>query len=94
MATVNAHEVRLPRWVRDAVTRHDQVVVLNGERPVLAMVHPDDLPPHRARHRGRAVSEIASLLAGVPTPDPDFAKDMDAVLASSGPVPTDSRDRQ
>ncbi|MDP9093392.1 MAG: hypothetical protein M3N95_10760 [Actinomycetota bacterium] len=87
MATVNADEVRIPRSVRDAVTRHEQVVVLNRDRPVLAIVHPDDLPHSGTRRRGLAVREIAARLAGAPAPDPDFAKDMDAVLDSVGSVP-------
>lgn len=89
MATINADQVRIPRSVRDAVTRHEQVVVLNRERPVLAIVHPDDLPQSGTRRRGRAVREIALLLASAPTPDPDFAKDMGAVLNSVGSVPED-----
>ena len=93
MGTINADEVRIPRSVRDAVGRHEQVVVLNRERPVLAIVHPDDLPHFGTRRRGRAVREIAALLAGVPAPDPDFAKDMDAVLDSVGPVPEDPWER-
>lgn len=93
MATVNADEVRIPRRVRDAVARHEQVVVLNRERPVLAMVHPDDLPRSVTRRRGRAVREIASLLAGAPSPDPDFSKDMEAVLGSVGPLPEDPWER-
>jgi hypothetical protein len=93
MATINADEVRIPRRVRDAVTRHEQVVVLNRERPVLAIVHPDDLPHSGFKRRGRAVREIAALLAGAPEPDPDFAKDMDAVLNSVGSVPEDPWER-
>jgi hypothetical protein len=93
MATINADEVRIPRSVRDAVARHEQVVVLNREQPVLAIVHPDDLPHFGTRRRGRAVREIAALLAGAPAPDPDFAKDMDAVLDSVGPVPEDPWER-
>lgn len=89
MATINADEVRIPKSVRAAVTRHEQVVVLNRERPVLAIVHPDDLPQSSTGRRGRAVREIASLLAGAPAPDPDFAEDMDAVLASVGSAPED-----
>ena len=43
--------------------------------------------------RGRAVREIAALLAGTPAPDPDFAKDMGAVLDSVGTVPEDPWER-
>jgi hypothetical protein len=89
VATISADKVRIPRSVRNAVTRHEQVVVLNRERPVLAIVHPDDLPQSGTRRRGRSVREIASLLASTRAPDPDFVKDMDAVLGSVGPAPED-----
>jgi hypothetical protein len=89
MATINADEVRIPRSVRDAVSRHEQVVVLNRERPVLAIVHPDDLPGSGTKRRGRAVRDIATALAGAPAPDVDFAKDMNAVLGSVGSVQED-----
>lgn len=82
MATISADEVRIPRRIREAVARHERVVVLNRERPVLALVHPDDLPAPRGRRRGRPVREIAAALAGSPTPDPEFGNDMDAVLDS------------
>jgi hypothetical protein len=93
MATINADEVRIPRSARDAVTRHEQVVVLNRERPVLAIVHPDDLPHAGTKRRGRAVREIAALLASAPGPDPEFAEDMGAVLDSVGSVPEDPWER-
>ena len=87
MPTINSDEVRIPRRAREAVTRHEQVVVLNRERPMLVIVHPDDLPRSGARRRGRPVREIASELAAAPAPDPDFAHDMDAVRSSVGPMP-------
>lgn len=93
MATINADEVRIPRSVRDAVTRHEQVVVLNRARPVFAIVHPDDVPHSGTRRRGRTVREIAALLAGAPAPDPDFAKDMEAVLNSAGAMPENPWER-
>jgi hypothetical protein len=89
MATVRADEVRIPRRVREAVGRHEQVVVLNRERPVLAIIHPDDLVRWGAKSHGRSIREIASELAGAPRPDPDFAADMEAVLRSVGATPED-----
>lgn len=89
MATINADEVRIPRGVREAVARHEQVFVLNRERPVLAIVHPEDLAAAGIRRRGRSVREIATLLAAAPSPDVDFAKDMEGVLSSVGSIPED-----
>jgi hypothetical protein len=34
MARIRAEEVRIPRSAREAVARHEAVVVLNRERPV------------------------------------------------------------
>ncbi|HEY5882583.1 MAG TPA: hypothetical protein VIU11_26980 [Nakamurella sp.] len=89
MATINADEVRIPRRIREAITRHEQVVVLNRERPVFVIVHPDDVPRPDARRRGRSVREIASALADGPAPDPDFADDMESVRRSVGSLPED-----
>lgn len=84
MESIKADEVRIPRRVRVAVSRHEQVVVLNRERPVLAIVHPDEVIRPRSGRRGRRVGEIAAALSAGPAPDPGFAADMDAVLASVG----------
>lgn len=85
MTTLSSDEVRIPRRAREAVARHEQVVVLNRERAVLAIVHPDEVAA--TRRRGRRVSEIAAALAGAPAPDPDFGADMEAVRRSVGPMP-------
>jgi len=87
MTTVNSEDVRIPKRAREAVARHERVVVLNRERPVLAMVHPDDLAEAATRRRGRPVREVAAALAGTAAPDPEFANDMEAVLNSVGRMP-------
>ncbi|MGH9066774.1 MAG: hypothetical protein ACRD0J_04680 [Acidimicrobiales bacterium] len=84
---MSSDEVRIPRRAREAVARHERVVILNRERPVLALVHPDNLVWPGAGRRGRPVQDIVSRLAGLPAPDPDFAGDMTAVLDSIGPQP-------
>ena len=89
METISADEVRIPRRIREAVSRHEQVVVLNRERPVLAIVHPDDVRTVTTRGRGRPVREVIAALASIPQPDPDFARDMNAVRDSVGPGPED-----
>ncbi len=47
------------------MARHEQVLVLNRERPVLAIVHPDMLE-RGPRRRGRPTREVAAMLAGAP----------------------------
>jgi len=89
METIRADEVRIPRRIREAVSRHEQVVVLNRERPVLAIVHPDDVRTAGSRGRGRPVRDVVAALAGVPEPDPDFVGDMEAVRRSVGAGPED-----
>ena len=84
--TVNSGDVRIPRRAREAVARHEQVVVLNRGRSVLALVHPDDVAGPGGRRRGRPVREIVSALAGTVSPDPEFADGMAAVSRSVGPV--------
>ena len=87
MTSLNSDEVRIPRRAREAVARHEQVLVFNRERPVFAIVHPDDVAPPSRTRRGRAVSEIAAALAGVAPPDPGFESDMEDVLRSVGAMP-------
>jgi hypothetical protein len=90
MATIKAEEVRIPRRVREAVAHHEEVVVVNRERPVYVIVHPDDHGWAVASHRGRPLREALALLTQAAPPDPAFAEDMEAVLNTVGPVPADS----
>jgi hypothetical protein len=87
VTTVNAEHVRIPKSAREAVARHERVVVVNRDRPVLALIHPDDLQAPGTGRRGRRVRDIVAALAGTVAPDPEFANDMDAILKSVGPAP-------
>ncbi len=88
MTTIRAEEVRIPRRAREAVARHEQVVVVNRERPAFVIVHPDDRAAiSYPSHRGRPLREALGLLAGAARPDPEFAGDMEAVLGDIGPSP-------
>jgi hypothetical protein len=86
VATVKADEVRIPRRAREAVAHHEEVVVLNRERPAFVIVHPDDHGRRTLARRGRPLRDA---LAQAAPPDPDFAADMEAVLGAVGPVPVD-----
>jgi hypothetical protein len=90
MATIRAEAVRIPREAREAVARHEEVVVLNRERPVYVIRHPDDhehpSPPAR---RGRSLRDVLAQLVQAAPPDPAFAEDMEAVLDAVGPTPSD-----
>ena len=90
MTTIRAEEVRIPRHAREAVARHERVLVVSHERPAFVIVHPDDsaaLSP--ATRRGRPLREALRLLASAAPPDPEFADDMEAVIADIGPTPDD-----
>lgn len=85
MVKLSSDEVRIPRHAREAVARHERVVVFNRERAVFAIVHPDEFA---SRSRGgRPVKEIAAALVGVVPPDPEFCADMEAIIESVGPMP-------
>jgi hypothetical protein len=89
MTTIRAEEVRIPRHAREAVARHEQVVVVNHERPAFVIVHPDDSVGSALARRGRPLREALSMLGGAALPDPEFADDMEAVLTEVGPTPDD-----
>jgi hypothetical protein len=90
MTTIRAEEVRIPRHAREAVARHERVVVVNRERPAYVIVHPDDTAVGSSvMRRGRPLREALGLLIAAALPDPAFADDMEAVLADIGPLPDD-----
>ena len=90
MTTIRAEEVRIPRHARDAVARHERVVVVYRERPAFVIMHPDDTAADSpTTRRGRSLREALGLLADAALPDPGFADDMEAVLADVGPAPDD-----
>ncbi|HEY2768187.1 MAG TPA: hypothetical protein VGI76_08010 [Solirubrobacteraceae bacterium] len=90
MATIKAEEIRIPRGAREAVARHEDVVVVNRERPTFVIVHPDDrAPAEPTLARGRPLATALAMLAQAAPPDPAFGQDMEAVLDAVGPVPGD-----
>lgn len=90
MTKIRAEEVRIPRHAREAVARHEQVMVVNHDRPAFFIVHPDDAAGVRpATRRGRPLHEALGALTSVALPDPEFAEDMEAVLGDVGPSPED-----
>ncbi len=88
MTEISAEDVRIPRRAREALARHEEVVVLNRERPAYIIVNPEDRSPART-HRGRPLHEALSLLADAAPADPAFVEDMEAVLEAIGPAPDD-----
>jgi hypothetical protein len=89
VATINSDGVRIPKSAREAVARHEEVVVLNHDRPVLLIINPDGRRSSAPTPRGRCLREAAESLLAAPLPDPDFALDLAAVIASVGPAPED-----
>jgi hypothetical protein len=90
MTTIRAEEVRIPRNAREAVARHERVVVVNHERPTFVIMHPEDAEAGSAMtRRGRPLRDALALLADAALPDPGFAEDMESVLADVGSTPDD-----
>jgi hypothetical protein len=90
MTTIKADDVRIPRRAREALARHEEVVVLNRDRPVYVLSNPDDrVRGTAATRRGRPLREAIAVLAGAPLPDRGFGRDLEAIRDSAGPVPED-----
>jgi hypothetical protein len=94
MTTINADDVRIPRRAREALSRHEEVVILNRDRPVYVLVNSDDhlRAPDSAR-KGRPLREALAILAGAPLPDAEFGNDMEAIIDAIGPMPADPWER-
>jgi hypothetical protein len=93
VTTINAEDVRIPREVREALARHEEVVVLNRERPVYVILNPEDRRTQLGTPIGRPLNEALALMAAAPLPDEDFVRDMDAVRESVGEMPKDPWER-
>ena len=90
MTSINADDVRIPRRAREALARHEEVVVLNRERPAYVLVNPEDhARASGPARRGRSLREALAMLAGAPLPDPDFGEDLEAIRDAIGPMPAD-----
>lgn len=89
MNTINANDVRIPRRARDAVARHEEVVVLNRDRPVYVLSNPDDRVTSMPLRRGRPLREAIAILATAPLPDDLFGRDLETVRESIGQMPAD-----
>lgn len=89
MSNVNSDEIRIPRHAREAIARHETVVVFNRERPVVALVHPDDATASAPSQRGRSLRSVIEALRVLPSPDEGFVDDMNEVIRSDGIVPED-----
>lgn len=90
MTTINADDVRIPRKARDALARHEEVVVLNRDRPVYVLSNPDDRrSASTSMVKGRPLRESIAILIAAPIPDATFGADLEAILDSIGPMPTD-----
>lgn len=90
VATINADDVRVPRRAREALARHEEVVVLNRDRPVYVLSNPEDrLRPSGQTGRGRPLRQAIGILAGAPLPDQRFGDDLRAVRDIIGAIPPD-----
>jgi hypothetical protein len=94
MKTIRANDVRIPEGARDALAGHEEVVVLNRERPVYVILNADDHARASAPgRRGRPLKEALAILSDAPLPDPAFADDLQAVRDLVGPAPVDPWER-
>src|SRR5258708_23072029 len=88
MTTIRAEDVRIPRRVRDALARHEEVVVLNRERPVYVILNPEDRRDHSEPALGRPLDEALAVMAAGPLPDDEFGNDMRAGRQAVGAMPS------
>jgi hypothetical protein len=98
MTTIPANDIRIPSVAREALARHEAVMVLSHGRPAYVLVTPD---AYESGHRpkagspsgGRRLRDALEILAAAPRPDPSFGDDLEAIQASAGPMPADPWER-
>jgi hypothetical protein len=98
MITVPANDVRIPVAAREALARHEAVMVLSHGRPAYVILSPyaydsGRRPPEAPIPLGRRLRDALAFLATAPRPDPDFADDLEAIRASAGDTPPYRRER-
>ena len=90
MTTINADDVRIPRKAREALARHEEVVVLNRDRPVYVLSNPEDRrSAATSMVKGRPLRESIVILTAAPLPDAWFGADLEAVRDAVGQIPAD-----
>lgn len=90
MTSISANDVRIPATAREAIARHERVMVLNHGRPAFVITNPEDIENgSRPAPRGRPLSEAVAVLAAAARPDRLFMRDLEHVLASVGATPVD-----
>jgi hypothetical protein len=92
MTTVPANDVRIPSAAREALARNEAVMVVSHGRPAYVIVTPDIYETDRQpppMPRGRKLRDILAMLADAPSPDPDFADDLEAIRASADAIPSE-----
>ncbi|GAC1574847.1 MAG: hypothetical protein NVS3B18_08480 [Candidatus Dormibacteria bacterium] len=90
MTTINADDVRIPRKAREALARHEEVMVLNRDRPVYVLSNPEDRrSASKSMVKGRPLRESIAILTASPLPDDRFGADLEAIRDSIGPMPAD-----
>jgi hypothetical protein len=95
VTTIPANDVRIPAAAREALARHEAVMVLSHGRPVYVIVNPDvyEAEPAGSRIRGRRLRDAVAILADAPRPDPEFGNDLEAIRKSIGVMPSDPWER-
>ena len=91
MTTVPANDVRSPSAAREALARNEAVMVVSHGRPAYVIVTPDVYDAGQRpgpMPRGRRLRDALALLAAAPSPDPQFADDLEAIIDSTDSTPS------
>jgi hypothetical protein len=91
MTTVDANNVRIPVEAREALAKHEEVVVLHHGQPAYVIVNREDWTRANPKTpgRGRRLDEALEILTSAPLPDPAFGEDMTTIRELAGETPLD-----
>ncbi len=77
MLKLNAESIRIPKEAREAVLRHETVIISSHEHPILALVNVDDIQGKGGLDQvGKPFGAIVNELANIALPDLEYFEDL------------------
>ncbi len=89
MLKLTAEDIRIPKIAREAILRHEKVIVSSHEYPILAILNIDDIGTDNNYDQvGKSFGAILNELKNIPLPDEGYFKELANINVSQEFSPT------